>query len=76
MQSQHRLHRIPIASSAIASVAYSPDASLEVEFTHGALYRYFAVPQSVFNALLAAKSKGAYFSTSIRSCFPYVRLGP
>jgi hypothetical protein len=36
-------NRIPVDSSVIAAVAYSSDAALDVEFTSGARYRYFAV---------------------------------
>jgi len=35
--------RILVNSTAIAAVAYSPEVALDVEFTSGATYRYFAV---------------------------------
>jgi hypothetical protein len=40
----------------------------------GALYRYFAVPQAVFEELLTATSKGAYFNRHIRNHFRYQRI--
>src|SRR5437588_8759188 len=40
-----------------------------IEFCDGAVYRYFAVPAAIHNALLAADSKGAYFNRKIRNCF-------
>ena len=40
----------------------------------GAIYRYFAVPQTVFERLIAAESKGAYFNHHVRDCFRYQRL--
>jgi hypothetical protein len=73
MQSR-ALTKTPINSSSIASVAYSTDASLDVEFRSGAVYRYFAVPRSILDSLLAAESKGAFLNKFIRDRFPYVRV--
>jgi hypothetical protein len=66
--------RTPVQSSLLSSIRYSIDATLELEFHSGAIYRYFAVPQAVFEGLVAAESKGAYFNRSVRSRFPYQRL--
>ena len=66
--------RIPVESTAIASVAYSPEAVLDVEFTSGATYRYFAVPEQLFHELLAAESKGAFFNRVIRPCYRHAQL--
>jgi hypothetical protein len=41
-------NRILIDSSVIAAVAYSDEAALDIEFTSGATYRYFAVPEQLF----------------------------
>jgi hypothetical protein len=65
---------IPVQSSLLASIAYSANATLELEFRSGALYRYFTVPHAVFLGLIAAESKGAYFNRNIRNRFPYYRL--
>jgi hypothetical protein len=65
---------IPVQSSLIASIGYSVRATLDLEFRSGALYRYFAVPHTIFQELIAAESKGAYFNRNIRSRFPYKRL--
>ena len=62
--------RTPVSSSSIASIGYTTDATLEVEFRRGVIYRYFAVPKDVYNAMLLAESIGAYFNSSVR---PYVR---
>ena len=40
----------------------------------GAVYRYFTVPRPVFEELLAAASKGAYFNRHIRDGLPYQRV--
>jgi hypothetical protein len=69
------VRRQGIASSSLASVGYDGrHAVLEVEFRSGAVYRYFAVPNQVFQELLAATSKGAFLNRRIRDRFPYARL--
>ena len=58
-------------SSAIESVGYDADtAMLEVEFTSGALYRYFAVPRSVYRELIETDSPGHFFGENIREVYP------
>jgi hypothetical protein len=66
--------RISVQSSLLASIGYSIHATLDVELRSGALYRYFAVPRAVFDGLMAAESKGAYFNFNIRNRFPHTRL--
>ena len=63
-----------VESSMLTSVAYSPDTTLELEFRSGAIYRYFAVPPTVFQGRIAAASKGAYFNRNVRNRFRYQRL--
>ena len=63
-----------VESSLLTSVAYSTDTTLELEFRSGAIYRYFAVPPTVFQGLIAAESKGAYFNRNVRNRFRYQRL--
>lgn len=67
-------NRTPVASSSIASIGYSDEASLDVEFRSGAVYRYFAVPKLTFEAFLAVDSKGAFFNEHIKGRYPYVRV--
>ncbi|MDP9027456.1 MAG: KTSC domain-containing protein [Actinomycetota bacterium] len=65
------MRRLPVRSSVIATVGYDDDtALLEVEFTSGDVYRYFAVPPSVHRALMAAESPGAYFNRHISDHYP------
>jgi len=61
-------------SSLLAAAAYFTDETLQLEFRNGAVYRYFAVPPKVFQNLIAATSKGAYFNRRIRSSFRYQRV--
>ena len=67
--------RRPVDSSVIASVGYDDAvALLDVEFVSGEVYRYFAVPRSVHEGLLAAPSKGRFFQQHIRDRYPTQRL--
>jgi hypothetical protein len=65
---------IPVHSSLLASIGYSVYATLDLQFRSGALYRYFTIPRTLFDALIAAESKGAFFNRNIRDRFPYKRL--
>lgn len=66
---------IPVDSSLIRRVTYGTDATLTVHLHNGAVYRYFTVPRTTLDALLAASSKGTYFNRHIRQHFRYQRLG-
>lgn len=69
------VEREPLESSSLASAGYDPETStLEIEFRHGGVYRYFLVPQSTYRAFQAASSKGRFFVAEIRDRFPYERL--
>ncbi len=69
------MDRTRVISSSIASAGYSPEGStLELEYRNGSVYQYFAVPRSVFDALLAAESKGTFVSEQIRGRYLYRRV--
>jgi hypothetical protein len=62
------MDREQIESTSIRSVGYEPqNSTLEIEFLHGGVYRYFDVPRLVYEQLMAAESKGAGFHEFIRS---------
>ncbi|GAA5193613.1 KTSC domain-containing protein [Ferrimonas gelatinilytica] len=64
-----------VSSSALDSFGYSEISQiLDVEFTSGSIYRYYAVPKSVVDGLHLAESKGRYFYYNIRTDFEYERL--
>lgn len=64
-----------MTSSSLASIGYSPtQATLEVEFKHGAIYRYLDVPAHVFEAFLAAESKGTFFNRAVKDSYLYQRV--
>lgn len=65
------MRRHPVESSAIDSVGYDPaTAVLEIAFTSGEVYRYFAVPPSVHRGLMDAPSAGTFFAQRIRHVYP------
>ena len=67
--------RAAVESTSIASIGYVRDTkALEIEFRSGAVYRYSGVPEAVHAALLAAKSKGRYFSQHIRGRYDFVQM--
>jgi hypothetical protein len=64
------MNRVPVESSVLASVLYLPSLRrLEIEFRSGPSYQYSDVPESTYNELLTAESKGAYFNANIRNRF-------
>jgi KTSC domain len=66
---------VPIESTMLASVGYDASQSiLDLEFCGGDIYRYSAVPASIFNQLLVADSKGSFFNRHIRNRFRYTRI--
>jgi hypothetical protein len=65
-----------VESSLFTSAAYRPDArQLYLRFHDAKIYRYFDVPVDVYEAFLAAESKGRYFGGHIRNVFRYERVG-
>jgi hypothetical protein len=69
------IRRELVESTSIASIGFHAELQvLEIEFRSGALYRYFAVPPSIFEGLQKAESKGRYFGQSIRGHFEFHRL--
>src|SRR5690348_9007608 len=53
------MKRVHVRSSVIDTVAYSRSkAVLEVEFTNGRRYRYRGVPDTVYEELMTAPSRG------------------
>jgi hypothetical protein len=68
--------RTRVDSSSIESVTYDPsDGAFEVNFRRtGHCYRYFDVPQDIFNAFMKAESKGTYLNQVIKSTFEYTRV--
>ncbi len=56
---------IPVDSSAIHAIGYD-GSTLTVEFHNGRTYDHPGVPYSVYEGLMQAPSKGAYYNRNIR----------
>jgi hypothetical protein len=64
-----------VESTTFTTIAYDPAGPLlQLEFRSRAVYCYFGVPPEVYQALMAANSKGSYFNRHIRGRFPYHKL--
>jgi KTSC domain-containing protein len=69
------VHRQPVDSTSIASIGYdSTERKLEVEFKHGAVYLYLHVPPDVFDAFVAADSKGVFFNATIKNSYAVLHV--
>lgn len=69
------MERLPVASSNLKSVGYdSSNQILEIEFKDNSVYQYFAVPESVFQNLMTAGSKGTYLHSHVKGRFRYTKL--
>lgn len=61
------MERTHVSSSNIRSIGYDPKSQiLEVEFLNGGIYQYHDVPESVYERLMSASSKGRFFTDHIR----------
>ena len=71
------MQRHPLASNAVRTAGYDPASqTLELEFATGRIYRYTAVPQSVYDWLLRARSKGAYVARMISPNYEFADISP
>jgi hypothetical protein len=58
---------IRVNSSAISAIGYDPASlRMQIRFQQGHTYTYCRVPQSVFDGLLRASSKGTYYDRHIK----------
>jgi hypothetical protein len=71
------MERNPVQSSNLASVGYDEaTGTLEVEFHGSGIYQYFGIPSYVFEGLLSAGSKGAFFDQHVRKAgYAYHKVG-
>ena len=67
------MNRIPVVSSNIRSVGYD-NGVLEIEFNSGGIYQYPDVPRSTYESLMAASSKGGFFSTYIKERYRFIKI--
>ncbi len=66
----------PVQSTNILSIGYKADTqTLIVKFrVSGQTYEYLNVPQTLYEGLMTAESKGKYINDNIRSQFNYRRV--
>jgi len=63
---------LPVTSSNISEIAYEPEKKiLSVRFIKSGIYRYFDVPEHIFEELRDAESVGKYFSEWIKGVFEF-----
>jgi hypothetical protein len=66
---------IPVNSTLLIWVLYVPEEGrLRLKFRSGEVYDYSLVPEDIYQALLAADSKGRYFNLYIRDAYPTQQL--
>ena len=64
--------RVAVESTTLATIEYDEARELlQLEFCSQAVYLYFSVPPTVYQALLGAPSKGGYFNQMIRGRYRY-----
>jgi len=69
------MERRKISSSDLASIGYEENSQiLEIEFNNGAVYQYSGVSRSIYENLIAAASKGHYFNSNIKGCYPCIKI--
>ena len=56
---------IPVSSTAIRAVGYDGYTSA-IKFNNGRIYDHHGVPFSVYEGLIQASSRGAYYNRRIR----------
>lgn len=64
---------LPVQSSNIAAVGHQ-GSTLYVRFHSGALWRYEAVPQRIYDEMMQSGSIGKYFAKFIRPNHPGSRM--
>jgi len=68
------MDRAPLKSSNVRSAGYDPaKKELEIEFSTG-VYRFFEVPESVYDGFIGSGSKGSFFAANIKGKFPHQRM--
>lgn len=66
---------VDVDSTLIQQVGYdAASRTLVIKFvTDGSVYEYYDVPQEVYEALMAAESKGRYFTRHIKNKYRFER---
>ena len=67
------MNMIPVNSSNLYAVGYD-GSTLRIQFHSGGIYDYVGVPESVYNGLMNASSKGSYHAANIKNVYPYRKI--
>lgn len=70
---KYSVDMIPVESSNISAVGWQNN-QLFVRFHNGGEYKYANVPNSVFQAMMSAESKGHYLAVSIKNKYPFAKI--
>ena len=62
-----------VDSSVIDQLRYEK-LRLDVVFKDGRVYRYFEVPETVFEALIGAESIGKFYNRGVKPAYEYMRI--
>jgi len=69
------MERISVHSTNIRSIGFNANTStLEIEFKSGSIYQYLNVPESEFEKLINAASKGRYLNQNIKDRYQYIQI--
>ncbi len=64
-----------VESSWINAVGYFTDEeALEINLQNGKTLVYFGVPESLYEKMLLAESKGKFYNESVKGQFNFIRL--
>jgi KTSC domain len=62
-------------STMLRTIGYDAERQLlQIEFRNHSIYQYFDVPEAVYEELIHASSKGAYFNQCIRLEFDFAQV--
>lgn len=64
------MNMMHVDSSNLSAVGYD-GTTLRIQFHSGRTYDYSGVPESVYNGLMSASSKGKYHAAHIKNAYPY-----
>jgi hypothetical protein len=69
------MQRIKITSTNIEFIGYDIETlTLEVEFKSGSIYRYFHVPEYLYQRLINASSHGKFLDDYIKNNYRYQKV--
>lgn len=69
------MQMVPINSDVFTAVGYDTYRKLlQVTLKNGVTYEHTGVPESTYNELIAAKSKGKYYASNIKRIYAHRRI--